>query len=253
MEDNCQRYSQFGKTLAAITYVRMHGKYFGSAPVILDDRKSADGSPLQLALTEEFREENNIGLRFGVNQERGPEIINHLEYCSRDKGCVEANNRWNLVKRLFETGFPNVIALRCAIECGASRHSEWAGGYTPFHIPDKGYKDQADLFESFFRWFDGDNKSDWVWPNEVGWPRICGPYMQAKVSPEREIFSFKFDDPQTGRSKSASIPLKLIRKLVIQEIGMHSWTWWNPQIYHVDTLTDPENQGNINSKGCVDC
>ena len=249
---SCADYGLVGRVMAGICYVKPHGFYFGPTQVILTDRRGVDGTPLFLKLSEDFLEENNLGLRFGLGQEDCQKILEHTENCDSE-GCQTAKERYRAAGIAMKGEFPQGVVLRCAVECGANlKSSRWANGGSVMYLPDShGWKASSDFFEPYFRWFDGEYRKDWVWPAEVGWPRLSGYFVQAKIDPKKGQFVFRKGSIIDGKTKTARLPLDLIRKIKVYGVGIET-TWWNPEVFHTETLTDPEAQGQTNEQGRVE-
>jgi len=253
-DKSCANYGLMARVMLGECYCKPHAFYFGECPVVLTDRKNAQGQPLAFQLTHPFYDENEPGMRFGLTPEDSGEITDHFMNCDAP-GCQEARRRHDIVMPAIEGKFPQPIVLRCAFETGASTKNDgWAYGATgQFNIPDNGQRDSADFFEPYFRWFDGEWREDYVWPSET--ERVClysiGGYVNARIDHEAGIVRL-VQQCKDGKQRQGTIPLELIRQMRIRLWASPTTNyWWNPDEFHIETKPKIVQEGVMEGQGNI--
>ena len=172
----CEESGKIARVLLGRVYLFSHASLFGNTKIVLDKKFSASGEPLSFRLHPDFPKLNSPRTRFNLsNGTEAEQILEHVRTCESDY-CAEARKRYEdfdgeeeIMQLMIERKFPREVLLTFQIERGFARNLNSLDKLKEreeFHVPyfPRGFGSSNDLLETYFRWFDGQYKDDWIWP-----------------------------------------------------------------------------------------
>jgi len=226
--ETCEDYAQMARRMVGFTYAqRFQNRLFGQAPITLEDARKK-GEDLKFASTWEFVEENHLPGRFGLTEEEGDKIYDHVSNCSSDV-CQDAKERLKSLTRFFQEldkdggGDLGWLLIFSAIN----------GKIMPLTLKKKDSSGNAiDLLIPIFELYT-DYRSDFVWPGE-GRIRFEGsPYVH--FNSNNGDNGIHFANSKRDPKRTIDVPYDLVRKLRYQGSQLEEGRdiWRNPEVYHV--------------------
>mgnify|MGYP004006856179 FL=1 len=155
----CKDYAIGLKRTAGWIFFDMLHTFFGNGTLIFIG-EGEDGKDIEIAATDKWLAANH-GSNFEITIEMATSFIPHMDSC-RSPGCVESMKLYKELRSLLQGEvLPGGTAIDIISKCAGKGYDE----RTAFSR-EAGTSEFIDGIMPFLKWFTGENKAFWAWPDE---------------------------------------------------------------------------------------
>ena len=221
-DKSCSNYSHLIRCSTGFSYAGFQHKIIGSDPIVLINAYR-DRRNLEFSVPWEWIEENHLPGRYGLTQDDGMVIYEHIKSCPSEE-CKEAFEVYLSVSKLLTNDNSPIEGVMVAAQFNPKN-----GSQKLVLNRRNGWAKSIDALKPVFRLF-RDNKDDFVWPGE-GQIRLEG-YVKVSFDPDTEGVTFS-----RHRGGSFTVPYDSIRKVRAGDRDI----WRAPDLYHIN-LSHPNEE-----------
>ena len=157
MTKSCKVYSEGIRRVSGWVFCHMFYHYFGEGTVVIAG-EGEDGKDIAFSVSHDWLEANHA-TKFGVTNEESHEFAKHICECQSPE-CRAEDAKLTMIGNFFRKGMlPGGPAIALVSACEGKRKQD------SVTISRNGFGDTIDELMTFVKWFIGDNRDFWKWPD----------------------------------------------------------------------------------------